>query len=268
MPTCPAPSRHPHVLSPSLPCHPAPPIPEAQADYARLALAWDVWDSRDAAVALALTELLPSTEAAHFDLVEAAKEVHDAISARYSTPSSASLSRILMPFVFPDLNSFATISDLATRLRFLGAVDDAAEDDFFMVPEQQRGGKLAPKARWGLHLGVSPEITGREVLDLTDNKVVSSVEVIFYETLLLEVWKAKLGLASRWTQAHPPTDTSTATVALLAEVNEPADEDVEDVLTPPFPVADRPASTPVSATGDEGSLEASPMALASGIAGG
>ncbi|CAI7819267.1 unnamed protein product [Closterium sp. NIES-54] len=103
----------------------------------------------------------------------------------------------------------------------------------FMVLEQQRGGKLVPKARWGLHLGVLPESKGREVLDLTDNKVVMLVEVIFYETLSLEVWKAKYGLASGPTHAHPPTDTSTATVPLLAEVNEPADEDVVEVLPPP-----------------------------------
>ncbi|CAI7903319.1 unnamed protein product [Closterium sp. NIES-54] len=144
----------------------------------------------------------------------------------------------------------------------------------FMVPEQQRGGKLAMKSRWGLHLGVSPESKGWEVLDLTDNKVVTSVEVIFYETMSLEVWKAKLGPVSGRTQAHPPTDTSTTMVPLLAEVDEPADEDVVAVLPPspvlaaPFPVADRPASTPVSATGDEGSLEASPVAPASDIAGG
>ncbi|CAI7798319.1 unnamed protein product [Closterium sp. NIES-53] len=106
------------------------------------------------------------------------------------------------------------------------------------------------------------------VLDLTDNKVVTSVEVIFYETLSLEVWKANFGPASGQTQAHPPMDTSTTTVPLLAEVNEPADEDVVEVLPPslvlppPFPVADRPVSTPVSATGDEGSLEASPVAPA------
>ncbi|CAI7780029.1 unnamed protein product [Closterium sp. NIES-53] len=145
---------------------------------------------------------------------------------------------------------------------------------WFMVPEQQRGGKLAPKAHWGLHLGVSSENKGWEVLDLTDNKVVTSVEVIFYETLSLEVWKTKFGPASRRTQAHPPTDTSTVTVPLLAEVVEPANEDVVEVLppspvlAPPFLDADRPASTPVSATGDEGSLEASPVAPASGIAGG
>ncbi|CAI7898279.1 unnamed protein product [Closterium sp. NIES-54] len=143
----------------------------------------------------------------------------------------------------------------------------------FMVPEQQRGGKRSPKARWGLHLGVSPESKGWEVLDLTVNKVVTSVEVIFYDTMLLEVWKAKFGPASGRTQTHPPTDTSTATVPLLAEVNDPADEDVVEVLpppmvlSPPFPVTDRPTSTPVSATGDEGSFEVSPVVPASGIAG-
>ncbi|CAI5934156.1 unnamed protein product [Closterium sp. NIES-64] len=144
----------------------------------------------------------------------------------------------------------------------------------FMVPEQQRGGKLAPKARWGLHLGVLPESKGWEVLDLTDNKVVTSVEVIFYETLSLEVWKAKYGPASERRQAHPPTDTSTATIPLLAEVDKPAVEDVMEVLppppvlAPPFPVADWPGSAPVSTTDDEGSLEASRVAPAHGIAGG
>ncbi|CAI7761382.1 unnamed protein product [Closterium sp. NIES-53] len=76
-----------------------------------------------------------------------------------------------------------------------------------MVPEQQHGEKLVPKARWGLHLTCRQ----RDV-----------VEVL------------------------PPSP----------------------VLAPPFPVADRPASTPVSATGDEGRLEALPVAPASGIAGG
>ncbi|CAI7815445.1 unnamed protein product [Closterium sp. NIES-53] len=127
-----------------------------------------------------------------------------------------------------------------------------------------------------LDVSIKPDLTlarGWEMLDLTNNKMVTSVEVIFYETLLLEVWKAKFGPASGRTQEHPPTDTSTATVPLLAEVDEPADDDVVEVLppppvlAPPFPVADWPASTPVSATGDEGSLEALPVAPASGIAG-
>ncbi|CAI7847330.1 unnamed protein product [Closterium sp. NIES-54] len=115
----------------------------------------------------------------------------------------------------------------------------------FMVPEQQRGGKL----------------------------VVTSVEVIFYEMMSLEVWKAKFGPASGQKLAHPPTDTLSATVPLLANVDESADDDVVEVLPPPpvlapFPVTARPVLTSVSTTGDEGSLEASPVAPASGIAGG
>ncbi|CAI7742274.1 unnamed protein product [Closterium sp. NIES-53] len=96
-----------------------------------------------------------------------------------------------------------------------------------------------------LHMGVQHHwwhlALRQAVLDLTDNKVVTSVEVIFYETLSLEVWKAKFGPASGRMQTHLPTDTSTATVPLLAEVDEPGDEDV---------------------------VEASPVAPASGIAGG
>ncbi|CAI7742454.1 unnamed protein product, partial [Closterium sp. NIES-53] len=94
-----------------------------------------------------------------------------------------------------------------------------------------------------------PDPTGWEVLDLTNNKLVTSIEVIFYKTLLLEVWKAKYGPASGRTQAHPPTDTSTATVPLLAEVDEPANEDVVEVLppppvlSPPFPWR-RPVASP------------------------
>ncbi|CAI7922991.1 unnamed protein product [Closterium sp. NIES-54] len=139
-----------------------------------------------------------------------------------------------------------------------------------------RGGKLSPKARWGLHLSVLPKSKGWEVLDLTDNKVVTSVEVIFYETLSLEVWKVKYGLPSGRTQAHLPTDTSTTTFSLLAKVDGPGDEDVEEVqLSPPFYVpaslplvVNPPSPTHSSATGDEGSLEVSHVAPASDIAGG
>ncbi|CAI7760727.1 unnamed protein product [Closterium sp. NIES-53] len=108
-----------------LPAEP-PPTPEAQADYDCLVLARDVWASHYAATALALTWLLPPSEAAHFDLVETAKGVYDAISTHYSTPSFASLSHILMTFVFPDLDSFATVSDLATHLCSLVASYRAA----------------------------------------------------------------------------------------------------------------------------------------------
>ncbi|CAI7887270.1 unnamed protein product [Closterium sp. NIES-54] len=145
----------------------------------------------------------------------------------------------------------------------------------FLVPEQQRGGKLKPKARWGLHLGVSEESKGWELLDIADNRVVTTSDVVFYEIMSLEVWKSEHGLASGRTSTIPPTDTSTATLPLLAEVGEPAAEDVEDVPSPfpspaprapPF-VADLRGLTPVSASGDEGRSGASPVAPAKSIAG-
>ncbi|CAI5534960.1 unnamed protein product, partial [Closterium sp. Naga37s-1] len=129
---------------------------------------------------------------------------------------------------------------------------------------------------WGLHLGVSEESKGWELLDLTDNRVVTTPDVVFYETMSLEVWKSEHELASERTQANLPTDTSTATLPLLAEVGELDDEDAEDVHTPspspapPAPplVADLHKLTSTSASGDEGSSGALPVAPAKSIAGG
>ncbi|CAI5960579.1 unnamed protein product [Closterium sp. NIES-65] len=56
-------------------------------------------------------------------------------------------------------------------------------------PEQQRRGKLKPKARWGLHLGVSGESKGWELLYIDANRVVTTSDVVFYEDMSLEVWK-------------------------------------------------------------------------------
>ncbi|CAI7744547.1 unnamed protein product [Closterium sp. NIES-54] len=145
----------------------------------------------------------------------------------------------------------------------------------FLVLEKQRGGKLQPKARWGLHLGVSEESKGWELLDIADNRVVTTSDVVFYENKSLEVWKSEHGPASGRTPTIPPTDTSTATLPLLAEVGEPAAEDVEDVPSPfPSPAPHAPplvailrGLTPVSASGDEGRSGASPVAPAKIIAG-
>ncbi|CAI7852507.1 unnamed protein product [Closterium sp. NIES-53] len=145
----------------------------------------------------------------------------------------------------------------------------------FLVPEQQHGGKLKAKARWGLHLGVSEERKGWEILDLTDNRVVTTSDVVFYETLSLKVWKSEHGPASRRTQVTLPTYTSTATLPLLAVVGELADEDAEDVrppsLSPALPappfVADLLELKPTSDSGDKGSNGASPVVPAKSIEG-
>ncbi|CAI7924587.1 unnamed protein product [Closterium sp. NIES-53] len=146
----------------------------------------------------------------------------------------------------------------------------------FLVPEQQRGGKLKPKARWGLHLGVSAESKGWELLDIADNWVVTTSDVVFNENMLLEVWTSEHGPASGRMPSTPPTDTSTATLPLLAEVGEPAAKDAKDASSPfsspapPVPplVVDLRRLTPASASGDEGSSGASPKALTKSIASG
>ncbi|CAI5484510.1 unnamed protein product [Closterium sp. Yama58-4] len=143
----------------------------------------------------------------------------------------------------------------------------------FLVPEQQRGGKLKPKAKWGLHLGVSEASKGWELLDIAANRVVTTSDVVFYEDMSLEEWKSAHGPVSGRTLMATPTDTSTATLPLLAEVGEPAEDDAE-VVHPSSPspapplVADLRGLTPPSASGDEGSSGTSPVAPTKGIAGG
>ncbi|CAI5986993.1 unnamed protein product [Closterium sp. NIES-65] len=112
----------------------------------------------------------------------------------------------------------------------------------FLVP--QHGGKLKAKARWGLHLSVSEKSNCWELLDIADNRVVTTSDVVFYKTMLLEVWKSAQGPASGRMQVNPPTDALSARRA--------------DVLEP----------TSTSASGDGGCSGASPVAPAKCIAGG
>ncbi|CAI7835218.1 unnamed protein product, partial [Closterium sp. NIES-54] len=37
--------------------------------------------------------------------------------ARYSSPATAALSRLFLPYLFPDLSAFPTVADLITHLR-------------------------------------------------------------------------------------------------------------------------------------------------------
>ncbi|CAI7912110.1 unnamed protein product [Closterium sp. NIES-53] len=43
--------------------------------------------------------------------------LYDAVVARYSSPANAALSRLFLPYLFPDLTAFPTVTDLITHLR-------------------------------------------------------------------------------------------------------------------------------------------------------
>ncbi|CAI7930370.1 unnamed protein product, partial [Closterium sp. NIES-54] len=75
------------------------------------------WATRDAAARLVVRRHLPTTERVHFSQYRSAHTLYDAVVARYSSPATAALSRLFLPYLFPDLTAFPTITDLITHLR-------------------------------------------------------------------------------------------------------------------------------------------------------
>ncbi|CAI7896031.1 unnamed protein product [Closterium sp. NIES-54] len=75
------------------------------------------WATHDAAARLAVRRHLPTTERAHFSQYKSAQTLYDAVAARYSSPASAALSHLFLPYLFPDLAAFPTVADLITHLR-------------------------------------------------------------------------------------------------------------------------------------------------------
>ncbi|CAI7761486.1 unnamed protein product [Closterium sp. NIES-53] len=77
------------------------------------------WLSRDAAARLAIRNHLPIAECAHFGQHKTAQALYDAVVARYSSPATAALGRLLLPYLFPELNQplmFITLYFIVTCL--------------------------------------------------------------------------------------------------------------------------------------------------------
>ncbi|CAI7866032.1 unnamed protein product [Closterium sp. NIES-53] len=94
------------------------------------------WATRDAAARLAVRRHLPTTERAHISQYKSAQTLYDAVVARYSSPATAALSRLMLLYLFPDLAAFPTVDDLITHLRTSDTRYRAAlpaEDHFLSV---------------------------------------------------------------------------------------------------------------------------------------
>ncbi|CAI7892855.1 unnamed protein product [Closterium sp. NIES-54] len=91
----------------------AAPTPLATADVSTRSQ----WLSHDATARLAIRNHLPATECAHFGEQRTAQTLYDALVARYSSPATTALGRLLLPYLFPELSAFATVADLVTHLR-------------------------------------------------------------------------------------------------------------------------------------------------------
>ncbi|CAI7888768.1 unnamed protein product [Closterium sp. NIES-54] len=90
----------------------AAPAPPATADVSTRSQ----WLSRDATARLAIRNHLPTTECAHFGEHRTAQALYDAVVARYSSPATVAIGRLLLPYLFPELSAFATVADLVTHL--------------------------------------------------------------------------------------------------------------------------------------------------------
>ncbi|CAI7785509.1 unnamed protein product [Closterium sp. NIES-54] len=90
----------------------ASPAPPATADRS----VRSQWATRDAAARLAVRRHLPTTERAYFSQYKSAQTLYDAVVARYSSPATAALSRLMLPYLFPDLAAFPKVADLITHL--------------------------------------------------------------------------------------------------------------------------------------------------------
>ncbi|CAI7773931.1 unnamed protein product [Closterium sp. NIES-54] len=87
----------------------APPATAASATRSQ-------WLTRDVAARLAVRNHLPLAEFTHFGQHKTAKAMYDAVLARYSSPATVALSRLILPYLFPELSAFATVEDLITHL--------------------------------------------------------------------------------------------------------------------------------------------------------
>ncbi|CAI7843079.1 unnamed protein product [Closterium sp. NIES-54] len=100
-----------------------------EARFEKAQLAASRWAARDDATVLAITNLLPLSEQHHFEHEVTAKGHFDAVVKRYSTPTTASLGRLVLHFLFPNLPSFPRVADLILHLRSLDAQLRSAAPD-------------------------------------------------------------------------------------------------------------------------------------------
>ncbi|CAI7878098.1 unnamed protein product, partial [Closterium sp. NIES-54] len=94
------------------------------------------WLTHDATARLAIRNHLPLPECTHFGQHRTAQALYNVEVARYSSPATAALCRLLLPYLFPELSAFTTFEDLVSHLRASDARYRAAvpaEDHFLTL---------------------------------------------------------------------------------------------------------------------------------------
>ncbi|CAI7843349.1 unnamed protein product [Closterium sp. NIES-53] len=110
----------------------AAPAPPTTADSATRSQ----WLTPYVAARLAIRNHLPIAECAPFGQHRTAQTLYDAEVACYSSPATAALGRLLLPYLFSELSAFATVEDLVSHLPTSDACYRAAapaEDHFLSL---------------------------------------------------------------------------------------------------------------------------------------
>ncbi|CAI7831440.1 unnamed protein product [Closterium sp. NIES-54] len=104
----------------------APPGTAVSATHSR-------WLTRDAAARLAVRSHLPLAKRAHFGRHKTAKALYDAVVARYSSPATAAIGRLILPYLFPELDHFLTLDPIDLTVDLLEKHLLAAETSIVAV---------------------------------------------------------------------------------------------------------------------------------------
>ncbi|CAI7810423.1 unnamed protein product [Closterium sp. NIES-53] len=110
----------------------ATPAPPTTADSATRSQ----WHTCDPAACLSIRNHLPLAKCAHFEQHRTAQAMYGDVVARYSSPATTALGRLLMPYLFLELSAFATVEDLVSHLRASDAHYHAATPAEFLDRNQ------------------------------------------------------------------------------------------------------------------------------------
>ncbi|CAI7828419.1 unnamed protein product [Closterium sp. NIES-53] len=132
------------------------------------------WLTRDAAARLAVRNHLPSTERAHFSQYKSARALYDAVVARYSSPTTAALSRLMLPYLFPDLAAFATVADLVAHLRTSDARYRAALPTDILAVGASCGDRRTPFFEGCSPVPLLPSVASAAAVDLVGTEEVGA----------------------------------------------------------------------------------------------
>ncbi|CAI7802760.1 unnamed protein product [Closterium sp. NIES-53] len=111
-----------HTSGASLP----PPVTAASAIRSQ-------WLTRDAAARLAVRNHLPLAELAHFGQYKTAQALYDAVVARYSSPATAAHGRLILTYLFPELDHFLALDPTDLNVNLLEKHLLAAETSIVAV---------------------------------------------------------------------------------------------------------------------------------------